>query len=94
MAAKRCDRVIAAMLLAVALAPSARATPPPRQRTHQHVQLGLLEFLGERVSIDHGGKWMAFLSRLDLGKARPVTHAPTKGKAPAGRAPAKRKASG
>lgn len=87
------------MLLVAALTPGARAATPPRHPAHQHVQLGLLEFLGQSDPTGAGGKsdggsWMVYLSELNLGATAPARRASAKDKPPAGRAPAKHKASG
>ena len=94
MAVERCHGAIAAMLLAGALLPLARAAPPPAAHrahpAHRPVPLALLEFLGAQAPTSHAPKsdssrWLEYLSRLDLGKTAQAARTP----APAPRKPAR-----
>ena len=93
MAVERCHGAIAAMLLAGALLPLARAAPPPATHpahpAHRPVPLALLEFLGAQAPTSHARKsessrWLEYLSRLNLGKTAHGAQIP----APARRKPA------
>lgn len=78
------------MLLAVAVARGACAGQPPPAAAQQQVPLNLLEFLGSSdpagpADRSQGGRWMRFLSQLNLGPAKPS--APAKTPPPGGSAP-------
>lgn len=75
MAAERWCRAMALMFLAAACVPMAQAATVP-QHAHKTVQLRLLEFLGRSdpthdARTSDSGRWMVYLSRLNLGKTAP-----------------------
>ena len=82
MAVERCCRAIAAMLLAAAFLPLARAASPSAAHpARRPVPLTLLEFLGahapmSRAHKSDGSRWLEYLSRLNLGKAAHGAKAP------------------
>ena len=90
MAVERCCGAIVAMLLAAALFPLAcAASPPAAHPARRPVSLPLLEFLGghaptSRAYKSDSGRWLEYLSRLNLGKAARGAETP----APARRKPA------
>jgi hypothetical protein len=82
MAVERCRERIAVMLLAIACClPAQAAAPPARQRKRSPAPLSLLEFLGGHNPMNAAhkaadGRWLQFLSQLDLHKKTQVARPP------------------